>query len=86
MASLLLEPGVQVTGVPAEEQGRLVGHTRRGDQPGRVPGGPGGQLVLLKQHDVGPAQVREMVGNAAADHAAADDDYLRAVRNPDDPV
>jgi hypothetical protein len=45
-----------------------------------VPGRTGRELVLLEQDDVGPAEVGEVVGDAAADHAAADDDYLGAAR------
>jgi hypothetical protein len=71
-----LQPGVQVARVPAEEQRGLVGHAGRGDQPGGVPGRPGGQPVLLEQNHVGPAQVREVVGDAAAGHPAADNHHL----------
>jgi hypothetical protein len=37
--------------------------------------------VLLEQDDVGPAQVGQVVGDAAADHAAADDHDLSPVRD-----
>ncbi len=77
---LCLQPRVQVARVAAEEQGGLVGHPGRGDQPGGVPGGPGGELVLLDQHDVGPAEVGQVVGDAAAGHPAADDDGPRPAR------
>ena len=72
MPGLLLQPGVQVTGVAAEEQRGLVRHPGRGDQPGRVPRRPGGQLVLLEQDHVRPAQVGQVIGDAAAGHPAAD--------------
>ena len=45
-----------------------------------MPGRACGQRVLLKQDDIGPAQVRQVVGDAAPDHAAADDHDLGAVR------
>ena len=76
------QPGVQVARVPAEEQRGLVGHPGRGDQAGRVPGRSGGERVLLQQDHVGPAQVGQVVGDAAADHPAADDHYLGAVGHP----
>jgi hypothetical protein len=41
-----------------------------------MPGRPCRELMLLQQHDIGPAQVREMVGDAAAGDAAADDHHL----------
>ena len=37
-----------------------------------TPGGARGQLRALDQHDVGPAELGEMVEHAAADHAAPD--------------
>ncbi len=79
---LRLQLGVQVPGVPAEEQCGLVGHPGRGDQPGRVPGRTGGQPVLLQQHYVRPAQLGQVVGDAAAGHPAADDDHLSPVGQP----
>ena len=37
-----------------------------------MPGGAGGQLVALEQHGVGPAGLRQVVGDRGADRAAAD--------------
>ena len=52
------------------EVGRIFGeprHVLRGaqlaDQAGGVPGGARRQLLALQEHDVGPAQFREMVGD-----------------------
>ena len=50
------------------------------DEAGRVPGGALGQLVLLDQHDVGPAEPGQVVGDAAARDPAADD-HARAHRS-----
>ena len=35
---------------------------------------PRGQLLALQQHDVGPAELGQMIGDRAAGNAAADDD------------
>ena len=52
-----------------------------GDQTGRVPGGPRGQLAFLDQDRVGPAFVREGVQQAGPHGPAADDDALRLLRH-----
>ena len=44
-----------------------------GDQPGRMPGGPRGQLALLQQDGVGPALLRQEVQQAHPHGPAADD-------------
>ena len=49
------------------------------DQPRGVPGRPAGQLALVEQHHVGPALAREVVGDAAAGDAAADDHHAGAI-------
>jgi hypothetical protein len=41
-----------------------------------MPGRAGRELAALEQDDVAPASFREVVGDAAADNAAADDDGL----------
>jgi hypothetical protein len=48
---------------------------------GRVPHRPGGQLMLLEQDHVGPAQMREVIGKAVAGHPAADDHHVCAARH-----
>ena len=53
----------------------------RDHQPGGVPGGARGQAVALEQDDVLPAHVGQVVGDGAADDAAADDDDAGAIRN-----
>src|SRR5689334_10329966 len=42
-----------------------------------MPRSPAGQLALLEQQDVGETAQRQVIGHAGADHAAADDHYLR---------
>ena len=70
---------VQIARVAAHEQRRLVGHPCRRDQPGSVPGGAGGERMPLHEDDIGPTQLSEMVGDAAADDATSDDHHLRPV-------
>ena len=43
---------------------------------GRMPCRPGGQLGTLEQHDIRPAEFRQVIEDAGPDDAAADD------RNP----
>jgi hypothetical protein len=45
-----------------------------GDDAGGVPGRSAGQLSLVQQQDVRPAPLGEVIGDAAAGDAAADDD------------
>ncbi len=70
-AGLGLQPVVQLGGVP-DQAGAVLRGAQLADQAGRVPGGAAGQLALLEQQDVGPAQVAQVVGDAGADHAPAD--------------
>ena len=78
-AGLGLEPGVQVAGVLAHLGRGLRRRAERHHQPGRVPGGAGGEPVALEQHDV-LAQVGQVVGDRGADDAAADHDDAGALR------
>ena len=64
----------EVGGVARHPQEGLGRHARRGDQPRRVPGGAGGELLALQQDHVAHAGPRQVIGDAAPDHAAADDD------------
>ena len=56
-----------------------VAHVEERQQAGGVPGGACGELGLLDQHDVGPAELRQMVEHAAADDAAADHHHPRPI-------
>ena len=44
-----------------------------------MPSGAAGEAVPLKQHDVAPAELRQVVGDTATDDAAADDDNFSLV-------
>jgi len=70
------------------DRDRLLQHARQvprgaelADDAGGVPGGALGETALLDQQHVFLAPAREVVGDAAADDAAADDDDLRALRH-----
>ena len=58
------------------ERRHLLRVVDREDEVRRVSGRAAGvrQRPLVEEHDVGPAQPREVVGEAVADDAAADDD------------
>ncbi len=70
-----LEAGVEVPGVAAH-LGRGLGRRAEGhDETGGVPRGAGGEPVPFQDDDIGPAEMGEVVGDAAPDDAAADDDH-----------
>ena len=63
-----------------DEPGAALRRAQLSHEPGRMPGGAGRELPLLEQHHIGPAEVGQVVGDAGADDAAADDDDAGAVR------
>ena len=73
LAGLGLERPVEVLRV-LRELGLGLGVAQRRQQSGGVPGRPAGELLALEQHDVAPAELGEVIGDRAADDAAADDD------------
>jgi hypothetical protein len=77
---LRLQPGEQVAGVEPHLGGGLRGGPEGDHEPGRVPGGAAGEPVAFQQHHVGPAQVRQVVGDGRADDPAAHDDDAGALR------
>ena len=79
LPGLGLEAGVELGRVFGEAR-EVRGRAQLADQPGGVPGGAGGQLLALQQHHVAPAELGQMIGDRAADHAAADDHGLRLAR------
>ena len=72
---LELELGVQLGGVLHEPRAALR-RPQLPDESGRVPRRAGGQAALLEQEHVSPTEPGEVVGDAGADHAAADHDHL----------
>ena len=71
-----LEVCDQVASVGVEIARPLVTEQAWHDLSRGVPGGPRRQLVAFDHHDVGPAEEVEVIGDIAADRAAADDDDL----------
>ncbi len=79
LPGLLLELVDEAHGVLAQPGVALVG-AHGADQPGRVPAGAAGKLPALEQHHVAPAELGQVIGDARADDAAADDDRAGALR------
>ena len=68
-----LQLGVEIGGVFGEQRQRERG-AELADEAGGMPRGAGGQALAFQQHDIGPAELGQVIGDRAADHAAADDD------------
>ena len=75
--------GVEADGV-LHHLRQADGRAQLADQAGRVPRRAVGQVVLLDQHDVRPAQLGEVVEDAAAADAAADDNSSGLRAHPPD--
>jgi len=73
----LLEQSGRVGG----ELGQRVRRLELTDQPGGVPCRATGERALLQHGDVGDAPTGQVVGDAAADDAATDDDDFSTIRN-----
>ena len=72
-AGLLFQRAIELLAVFGEPC-HVGGGAQLRDQAGGVPCRAAGQLLALQQHDVGPAELGEMIGDGAARDAAADDD------------
>ena len=73
-----LELGVQLRRVLHQAGGALRG-PQLADQPGGVPRCAAGQLALFEEDDIGDAELGQVIRDAGADDAAADDDDVGAV-------
>ena len=80
LAGLRLEAAVEVAGVLPELGGGLRGGAEGDHQAGGVPCGPAGEAVALQQHDIAPAEMRQVIGDRGADDAAADHHDAGAIR------
>ena len=78
LAGLPLERGVELVAVAGEVGQGLAGAQAR-DEPGSVPCRAAADAVAFEQHDIRP-RLGKMVGDAAADDAAADDDGAGPLR------
>ena len=78
LAGLGLQAGEQLAGV-LRQPGKVVGRAELPHQAGGVPGGAAGKTLALQQHHVRPARFRQVIGDAAADGAAAYNHDLRAL-------
>ena len=73
------EPVIEVDRV-AEELGDVGAGAQLTDEAGGVPGRAACQLPALEKEHVAEPHLAEMIGDRAADDAAADDDDLRGRR------
>ena len=71
LARLGLEPLVEIAAVLGQPR-EVVGRAQLTDQPRRVPRGAAGDVAALEQEHVAPAELRQVIGDAATGDAAAD--------------
>ena len=64
----------------ARQLGHVDGRAQLPDQSRRVPGGARGELPAFQQRHVGDPVSRQVIGDRAADHAAADHDHAGTAR------
>ncbi len=76
VAGFLLERSIQLGAVLVNGRQCVVGAQAANESSG-VPGGAARQLVLLQDHHVPPAELREVVGDTRSADAAANDHDLR---------
>src|SRR5206468_3074178 len=64
-------------GAVAREAREVVAGSKLADESRRVPGGAARELSALEQQDVAPPEPRQVIRDATADDASADDDGAR---------
>ena len=79
LPGLRLQLGKEVAGVGAEPRVG-VAVPRGADEPRRMPARTGRELPAFQEDDVGPSELREVIGDARTGHAAADDHRARTLR------
>src|SRR5262245_10322357 len=72
---LRLEIGIEF-GAVAGEPGHVGGGPQLADEACSMPGGTACELLALEQHDIAPAELRQVIGDRATDNTATDDDSL----------
>ena len=78
---LVLEHLVEVSRVLGHPGEGFCGHASGDNKACGMPCGPGGELVTLQQDNVVPAELGQVVRNAATDHPATDDHHSCPVGN-----
>src|SRR5712691_8608602 len=81
LARLGLEAAVEIDAV-ADELGQIARGAELAHEAGGVPRGPSRETPLLEQDHVTPPERGQVIGDAGADDAAADDDDPRLARQP----
>ena len=79
LAGLCLQRLVEADGI-ARELGQRRGRAELVDEARRVPRGAAGEMPALEEDHVAPPELGQVIGDAAADDAAADDHHLRLGR------
>src|SRR5262249_2509362 len=77
-----LEPLIEIAAVLGQTR-EVLGRPQLADEAGGVPRGAAGDVAALQQEHVAPAELGEVVGDAAAGDAPADDDDARVRRECD---
>ena len=67
-------------GAVLRELRQVLRRAELADEPGRVPRGAAGDVATLEEHDVAPAELRQVIRDAAAGDPAADHDDTRVGR------
>ena len=80
-----LELLVEIAAVLGQPR-QVLGRPQLADEPGGVPGRTAGDVATLQQQDVAPAELRQVIRDAAAGDTAADDDHPRVRREGDSRV
>ena len=78
LAGFGLERVVEIGSV-FREFGQVARGAQLPDESRRVPRGAAGQALALEQHDVGDAELRQVIGDRTAGDSAADDHDVRAI-------
>jgi hypothetical protein len=76
LAGLGFQPAIEVGGVD-RQLGQVKRRAQLSHQTGGMPGGAASELLAFQKDDVLPAQLGQVIGDRAADDAAADDDHPR---------
>src|SRR5689334_6146962 len=73
MSCFFLQAGIELRTVLVDASHAVAG-AQPPNQSSRVPGRASGELVLFEKNNVAPTKLCQVIGDAAANHAAANDD------------